>query len=147
MNLSELRPPKGQVHKPKRVGRGMGSGLGRTAGRGDKGQRSRSGFRQMRGFEGGQMPLHRRLPKRGFHNKFRKQYAVVNLETLARIEGAQTITPDLLLERGVIAKLHQGLRVLGEGELGRALLVQAHHFSQGARRKIEAAGGRAELIK
>ncbi len=147
MNLSELRPPKGQVHKPKRVGRGMGSGLGRTAGRGDKGQRSRSGFRQMRGFEGGQMPLHRRLPKRGFHNKFRKQYAVVNLETLARIEGAQTITPDLLLERGLIRKLHQGLRVLGEGELGRALLVQAHHFSQGARRKIEAAGGRAELIK
>ncbi len=146
MNLSQLRPPKGQVRSPKRVGRGMGSGLGKTAGRGEKGQRSRSGFRQKRGFEGGQMPLHRRLPKRGFHNIFKKRFAVVNLETLSRLEGADTITPELLLERGVIRRLRDGLRVLGNGEVGRAVTVRAHHFSENARRKIEAAGGRAEVI-
>jgi len=146
MNLSELRPPKGQVHKPKRVGRGMGSGLGKTAGRGEKGQRSRTGFSQKRGFEGGQMPLHRRLPKRGFTNPFKKRFAVVNLQTLARVEGAGTVTPELLLERGVISGLHHGLRVLGQGEVTQALVVQAHHFSASARKKIEAAGGRAELI-
>jgi large subunit ribosomal protein L15 len=146
MNLSELRPPKGQNHKPKRVGRGMGSGLGKTSGRGEKGQKSRSGYSQKRGFEGGQMPLHRRTPKRGFTNIFKKRYAVVNLATLGRIEGAETITPELLLERGAIRKIHAGLRVLGEGELGRALVVRAHHFSESARQKIEASGGRAELI-
>lgn len=146
MNLSELRPPRGQVHKPKRVGRGMGSGLGKTSGRGEKGQRSRSGFSQKRGFEGGQMPLHRRIPKRGFHNIFKKKYAVVNLEALARIKGAKTITPELLLERGVIRRLHEGLRVLGDGELKQGLVIQAHHFSEGARKKIEAAGGKAEVI-
>ncbi len=146
MNLSELRPPKGQVRKPKRVGRGMGSGLGKTAGRGEKGQRSRSGFRHKRGFEGGQMPLHRRVPKRGFHNIFKKKFAVVNLDTLARLEGADTITPELLQERGVFRRLRDGLRVLGDGELSRAVTVRAHHFSQSARRKIEAAGGKAELI-
>jgi large subunit ribosomal protein L15 len=146
MNLSELRPPKGQVHKPKRVGRGMGSGLGKTAGRGEKGQRSRTGFSQKRGFEGGQMPLHRRLPKRGFTNPFKKRFAVVNVQTLARVADAGAITPQLLLERGVISSLHHGLRVLGQGEVTRALVVQAHHFSESARKKIEAAGGRAELI-
>jgi large subunit ribosomal protein L15 len=146
MNLSELRPPKGQVHKPKRVGRGMGSGLGKTAGRGEKGQRSRTGFSQKRGFEGGQMPLHRRLPKRGFTNPFKKRFAVVNLQTLARVADAGTVTPQLLLERGVISSLHHGLRVLGQGEVTQALVVQAHHFSESARKKIEAAGGRAELI-
>src|SRR5881296_1853751 len=102
MNLSQLSPPKGQTRNPKRVGRGMGSGLGKTSGRGEKGQRSRSGFSQKRGFEGGQMPLHRRLPKRGFHNIFKKRYAVVNLDTLARLERVETITPELLIERGVI---------------------------------------------
>ncbi len=145
MDLSSLRPPKGQVRKPKRVGRGMGSG-GRRAGRGDKGQRSRSGFSLMRGFEGGQMPLHRRLPKRGFHNIFKKRFAVVNLETLARLKGVDTITPELLLERGVIRKLYDGLRVLGEGEWSRKATVRAHHFSRSAQQKIEAAGGKAEVI-
>jgi len=146
MNLSQLRPPKGQTRKPKRVGRGMGSGLGRTAGRGDKGQRSRTGFSQRRGFEGGQMPLYRRVPKRGFHNVFKKRFAVVNLERLVGLKGVATITPEVLLERGVIRHLHDGLRVLGEGEISRALTVRAHHFSESARRKIEAAGGRAELL-
>ena len=146
MNLSELRPPKGQTRRPKRVGRGMGSGLGKTSGRGEKGQKSRSGFSQKRGFEGGQMPLHRRLPKRGFHNIFKKKYAVVNLEALARIEDADTITPELLLKRGVFGRLRDGLRVLGSGDVGRAVTVRAHHFSGSARRKIEAAGGKAEVI-
>ena len=145
MNLSSLQPPRGQVRKPKRVGRGMGSG-GRRAGRGDKGQRSRSGFRLLRGFEGGQMPLHRRLPKRGFHNIFKKRYAVVNLEILERLEDAPTITPELLLERQLIKKLHDGLRVLGNGDCQRKVTVRAHYFSQSARRKIEAAGGTAEVI-
>jgi large subunit ribosomal protein L15 len=148
MNLSELRPPKGQTHKPKRVGRGMGSGLGKTAGRGEKGQRSRAGFSQKRGFEGGQMPLHRRLPKRGFSNyPFKKKFAIVNLEALGRLPEVETITPQVLLERGVISSLREGLRVLGEGELARAVVVQAHHFSASARKKIEAAGGRAEVIQ
>ena len=146
MNLSQLRPPKGQVRKPKRVGRGMGSGLGKTAGRGEKGQRSRSGFSQKPGFEGGQVPLHRRLPKRGFHNIFKKKFAVVNLDTLDRVDGAATITPELLKERGVVRRLRDGLRVLGGGEIGRAVTVRAHHFSESARRKIEAAGGKAEVI-
>jgi len=123
----------------------MGSG-GRRAGRGDKGQRSRSGFSLMRGFEGGQMPLHRRLPKRGFHNIFKKRFAVVNLETLARVKGGATITPEVLLEHGVIKKLHDGLRVLGEGQWSRKVTVRAHHFSRSAREKIEAAGGKAEVI-
>ena len=146
MNLSQLRPPRGQVHKPKRVGRGMGSGRGKTSGRGEKGQRSRSGFSMRAGFEGGQMPLHRRVPKRGFRNLFKKQFAVINLEALGRVADAETVTPDLLLERGVIRRLHDGLRVLGQGELGRAVVVRAHHFSASAQRKIEAAGGRAEVI-
>ena len=146
MNLSQLSPPRGQVQKPKRIGRGMGSGRGKTAGRGEKGQKSRSGFRHKRGFEGGQMPLLRRIPKRGFHNIFKKKFAVVNLDALARLEGVETITPDLLEERGVIRRLRDGLRVLGKGEIGRAVTVRAHHFSAGARRKIEAAGGQAEVI-
>lgn len=145
MNLSSLRPPKGQVHKRKRVGRGMGSG-GRRAGRGDKGQRSRSGFSLMRGFEGGQMPLHRRLPKRGFHNIFKKRYAVVNLDIVERLKDVDTITPELLLERGVIRKLHDGLRVLGNGECKRKVTVRAHYFSESARQKIAGAGGMAEVI-
>jgi large subunit ribosomal protein L15 len=144
MNLSSLRPPKGQTHSVKRVGRGMGSG-GRRAGRGDKGQRSRSGYSRRFGFEGGQNPLIRRIPKRGFHNLFKKRYAVVNLETLARLEKVDTVTPELLLERGVIKKLHHGLRVLGDGECGK-LTVKAHYFSASARKKIEAAGGKAEVI-
>lgn len=145
MKLNKLRPPKGQVHRPKRVGRGIGAG-GRRAGKGDKGQRSRAGFSLMRGFEGGQMPLHRRLPKRGFRNIFKKKYAIVNLETLVGLEGVDTITPDLLLDRGLVKKLHLGLRVLGDGECGRKLTVKAHYFSASAKKKIEAAGGHAEVI-
>ena len=145
MKLNSLRPPKGQTRKPKRVGRGMGSG-GRRAGRGDKGQRSRSGFSLLRGFEGGQMPLHRRLPKRGFRNIFKKRYAVVNLEILKRLQGVDTVTPELLLERGFIKKLHEGLRVLGDGECKSKITMRAHHFSESARKKIEAAGGKAEVI-
>ena len=146
MNLSELRPPKGQTHKRKRVGRGMGSGLGKTSGRGEKGQRSRSGYSRKRGFECGQMPLHRRLPKRGFKNVFKKKFAIVNLEKLGAIAGVDTITPQVLMEHRVIGKLHEGLRVLGGGELSRAVVVRAHYFSESARQKIEAAGGKAEVI-
>lgn len=145
MRLNQLRPPRGQKHHPKRVGRGMGSG-GRRAGRGDKGQRSRSGYSSRLGFEGGQNPLIRRIPKRGFTNIFKKRYAVVNLETLARLKDVDTVTPELLLERGVVKKLHQGLRVLGDGDCPSKLTVRAHYFSQSARQKIEAAGGKAEVI-
>lgn len=145
MRLNELRPPKGQTRKPKRVGRGMGSG-GRRAGRGDKGQKSRSGYSRRLGFEGGQNPLIRRLPKRGFHNIFKKKFAIVNLEDLSRVEGANPITPEVLLAKGVIHKLHKGLRILGRGEFTAKVTVMAHHFSESAKQKIEAAGGKAELI-
>jgi large subunit ribosomal protein L15 len=145
MNLSGLKPPRGQKHAPKRVGHGMGSGHGKTSGRGMKGQHSISGFRQKRGFEGGQMPLHRRLPKRGFTNIFKKQFAIVNVGTLARLEGDH-FGPDQLLERGVVKKLGDGLKILGAGELTRAITVQAHQFSQAALAKIQQAGGKVEII-
>lgn len=145
MNLSGLKPPKGQKHAPKRVGHGMGSGHGKTSGRGMKGQHSISGFRQKRGFEGGQMPLHRRLPKRGFTNIFKKQFAIVNVGALARLEG-DSFGPDQLLERGVVKKLGDGLKILGAGELSRAITVQAHQFSKAALAKIQQAGGKAEII-
>jgi large subunit ribosomal protein L15 len=145
MNLSDLRPPAGQKHSRKRIGRGMGSGLGKTATRGSKGQRAGTGFGQKRGFEGGQMPLHRRLPKRGFKNIFKKQYAVVNLGRLQRLEG-DDFTPDRLIEMGVIHKVKDGVKVLGSGELKRKIRVEAHLFSNSAREKIQAAGGEAALI-
>lgn len=145
MNLSNLKPPAGQKHKKKRIGRGMGSGTGKTAGRGTKGARSISGYSIMRGFEGGQMPLHRRLPKRGFTNIFKKQYAVVNLNTLEKLEG-ESFSPDHLMELGIVKKLGDGLKVLGTGVLTRKITVQAHRFSKSAREKIEAAGGAAELV-
>src|SRR2546423_5866551 len=125
MNLSNLRPPAGQKKNKKRIGRGMGSGTGKTAGRGTKGQKSISGFGQKRGFEGGQMPLHRRLPKRGFTNIFKKQYAVVNLGRLDKLEG-DTFTADRLIELGVVKKLGEGLKVLGTGQLTRKITVEAH---------------------
>src|ERR1700721_4269073 len=131
MNLSDLKPPVGQKKPRKRVGRGMGSGTGKYSTRGAKGQRSISGFGQKRGFEGGQMPLHRRLPKRGFTNIFKKQYAIINLNKLEKLEG-DTFTPDHLLEYGVIKKLHEGLKVLGTGQLTRKLRVEAHLFSKSA---------------
>ncbi len=145
MNLSGLKPPAGQKHSKRRLGRGMGSGRGKTAGRGQKGQKSVSGYKRMRGFEGGQMPLHRRLPKRGFHNIFKKEYAVVNVGRLALLEGS-SFTPERLVELGVVKALGDGLKVLGSGELTRPLQVQAHLFSKSAQEKILAAGGSAAVI-
>ncbi len=143
-NLSTLRPPKGATANRKRVGRGMGSGMGKTSTRGHKGQRSRSGSRMMRGFEGGQMPLHRRLPKRGFTNIFRTEYQVVNLDRLAGL-GETNITPELMVKNGLAGK-NDLIKVLGDGELKSALTVQAHKFSKSAQEKITKAGGKAELI-
>ena len=143
-NLSTLRPPKGATANKKRVGRGMGSGMGKTSTRGHKGQRSRSGSRMMRGFEGGQMPLHRRLPKRGFTNIFRTEYQVVNLERLVEL-GESNITPELLVKRGLAGK-NELIKVLGDGELKSALTVLAHKFSKSAQEKIVKAGGKAEVV-
>ena len=145
MNLSSLRPPAGQKRARKRVGRGMGSGHGKTSTRGHKGQRAVSGFSQKRGFEGGQMPLHRRMPKRGFTNIFRKEYAVVNLERLNALEGEE-FGPERLRELGVVKQIRDGLKVLGEGDLTRAITVRAHKFSKSAAEKIAAAGGKAEVL-
>jgi large subunit ribosomal protein L15 len=145
MDLSSLKPPAGQKHRKKRVGRGMGSGRGKTSTRGSKGQRAISGYSKMRGFEGGQMPLHRRLPKRGFKNIFKKEYAIVNLRDLAKLEG-DSFTVDRLVELGVVGKLGDGLKVLGTGELTRAITVEAHVFSKSAADKIQKAGGQAKLI-
>ena len=146
MDLSNLRPPKGAKHSKKRVGRGQGSGQGKTAGRGHKGAKSRSGFKHKRGFEGGQMPLHRRVPKRGFHNPFREEFEVVNLDTLGeRFEAGTEVTPELLRERGLIS--HNGqVKVLARGDISKALTVRAHKFSGKAAEKIAAAGGRAEVV-
>ena len=147
MNLSDLKPPKGAKHAKKRVGRGYGSGNGVTSGRGDKGQKSRSGFKRKRGFEGGQMPLHRRLPKRGFFNPFRVEYTVVNLDTLAeRFEAGAVVTPEVLCERGIVRSRRKPIKVLARGEIDRALNVKAHKFSGRAAEKIQAAGGSAEVV-
>ena len=145
MNLSGLKPPAGQTRLKKRVGRGMGSGTGKTSGRGHKGQKAVSGFGQKRGFEGGQMPLHRRLPKRGFTNIFKKQFAIVNLGRLEKLEG-DVFNADKLTELGVIHKLGAGLKILGAGQLTRAITVEAHHFSKSAAEKIAKAGGQAQVI-
>ena len=145
MNLSDLQPPAGQTHSRKRVGRGMGSGLGKTSGKGHKGARAISGYSMMRGFEGGQMPLHRRLPKRGFTNIFKKQFAIVNLGRLEKLEG-DTFNADSLLAAGVIHKVHDGLKVLGTGVLTRKITVEAHHFSKSALEKIRQAGGTAQVV-
>jgi large subunit ribosomal protein L15 len=145
MNLSNLRPPKGQKQKKQRIGQGMGSGRGKYSGRGAKGARSISGYSMMRGFEGGQMPLHRRLPKRGFTNIFRKEYAIVNVGRLEQLDG-DTFDPGRLLELGVIKKLESGLKVLGSGDLKRKISVKAHVFSKSALEKIQKAGGSGEVI-
>lgn len=145
MNLSNLKPPAGQKHSRKRIGRGMGSGRGKTATRGSKGQGAGTGFSLMRGFEGGQMPLHRRLPKRGFTNIFKKHYAVVNLGRLDRLEG-DTFTPGRLVELGVVRKVCDGVKILGSGELTRKIRVEAHLFSRSALEKIRKAGGEAAVI-
>lgn len=146
MDLSNLKPPAGQKHANKRVGRGMGSRRGKTAGRGHKGAKAVSGYSKMRGFEGGQMPMHRRLPKRGFTNIFKKKYALVNLKRLNELEG-DTFDFDKLQAAGIVRKLGDGLKVLGNGELTRAITVTAHHFSEAAKQKIEAAGGKAQLVE
>jgi large subunit ribosomal protein L15 len=145
MNLSTVRAPKKASENRKRVGRGMGSGMGKTSARGHKGQRSRSGSRMMRGFEGGQMPLHRRMPKRGFTNIFRKEYSIVNLEALAAL-GETTINPDVLRKAGVIKTKHP-VKILGDGELKSAITVHAHKFSKSAQEKITKAGGKFEVLQ
>ena len=144
MNLSTIRAPKKANSNKKRVGRGMGSGIGKTSGRGHKGQRSRSGSRMMRGFEGGQMPLHRRLPKRGFTNIFRTEYSVVNVGDLAGL-GQKTINQEVLIKAGLCSK-NDLIKVLGDGELKSALTVQAHKFSKSAEEKITKAGGKVEVL-
>ena len=148
MALHDLKPAKGSVRNRKRVGRGPGSGLGKTAGRGEKGQKSRSGFARKPGFEGGQMPLHRRLPKRGFTNAdFRKEFATVNLGRLEVFEAGTIVTPELLVKQGIVKRLRDGLKVLADGQLTKALTVHAHRFSGKAQERIAALGGKTELIQ
>ena len=148
MGLHNLKPAKGSVKNRTRVGRGPGSGLGKTAGRGEKGQKSRSGFSRKPGFEGGQMPLHRRIPKRGFTNSpFRKEFACVNLGRLEVFEAGTIVTPELLMRQGIVRKLRDGLKVLADGQLTKALTVHAHRFSGKAQERIAALGGKAELIQ
>jgi large subunit ribosomal protein L15 len=147
IGLNNLRPAEGATHKKKRLGRGPGSGLGKTSGRGNKGQKSRSGYSGKIGFEGGQMPLQRRLPKRGFTNIFRKQWIEVTVATLEKsFEAGDSITPETMHERGVIAKGKRDIVVLGTGDLTKALTISAHRFTKGARQKIEAAGGTVNII-
>ncbi len=147
VNLSNLQPPRGSRHRKVRVGRGMGSKLGKTAGRGNKGNKSRSGYSRRRGFEGGQMPLHRRIPKRGFRNPFGQDYAVVNVERLNGFAAGDTVTPETLRERGLVRAAGEEVKILGEGELAVALTVRAHAFSRSAREKIARAGGKVEVLQ
>ena len=146
MRLHDLRPAEGSTKSKKRVGGGPGSGLGTTAGRGMNGQNSRSGGGVRPGFEGGQMPLFRRIPKRGFNNVFKKEWTIVNVEALNNFEDGVEITPELLLESGIVSKINYGIKILGDGELNKKLTVKANKFTQSAITKIEAAGGKAEVI-
>ena len=145
--LSNLKPPRGSRHRKVRIGRGMGSKMGKTAGAGNKGQQSRRGYSRRAGFEVGQMPLHRRLPKRGFANPFSKTFAVVNVESLNAFAAGQTVTPEALVGVGLVRAMRDGVKVLGDGELKVALTVQAHAFSKSAREKIEGAGGKIEILQ
>lgn len=147
LSLNNLHPSKGSTHKKKRVGRGPGSGLGKTAGRGEKGQKSRSGYSAKIGFEGGQMPLHRRLPKRGFRNPFHRSYSIVNVEMLNAFAAGETVTPEALLARGLVRAHRDGVKVLGDGNLKVALTVRAHAFSRSAEEKIARAGGKVEVLQ
>ncbi len=144
--LSNLKPPRGSRHRKVRVGRGKGSKMGKTAGAGNKGQQSRRGYSRRPGFEGGQMPLHRRLPKRGFHSPFPKEFAIVNVETLNAFAAGDTVTPEALAGRGIVRALRDGVKILGDGELKVALTVQAHAFSKSAQEKITGAGGKIEVL-
>ena len=146
LKLHDIKPAKGANRKRKRIGRGPGSGSGKTAGRGHKGQKSRSGYSRKIGFEGGQMPLYRRLPKRGFRNIFAKKYAIVNVQDLNCFEEGATVTPVMVQEQGLVKKVHSGLRVLGQGKLEKKLTVKAHHFTESARQKIEKMGGSIEVL-
>jgi large subunit ribosomal protein L15 len=146
MKLHELTPAPGSRHSRKRLGRGPGSGLGKTSGRGHKGQWARSGGGVRPGFEGGQNPLFRRLPKRGFTNIHRKEFAVVNVEELNRFEAGTEVTPELLVESGIVKNPRDGIKILGDGDLGVKLTVKANKFSQSAVEKIQAAGGKTEVI-
>ena len=145
--LSNLKPPRGSRHRKVRVGRGMGSKMGKTAGAGNKGQQSRRGYSRRPGFEGGQMPLHRRLPKRGFSSPFPKSFAVVNVESLNAFAAGDTVTPQTLNERGVVRAVRDRIKILGDGELKIALTVRAHAFSKSAQEKIAQAGGTIEVLK
>lgn len=145
MNLSDIQAPPGQTHSKRRIGRGMGSGRGKTSGRGHKGQKAGTGYSMMRGFEGGQMPLHRRLPKRGFTNIFRKEYAIVNVGLLEKLEG-DSFDMARLRELGVVKKVLSGLKILGAGDLSRTISVRADVFSKSAEEKIKSAGGVAERV-
>ncbi|MGA9883818.1 MAG: 50S ribosomal protein L15 [Candidatus Acidiferrales bacterium] len=144
--LSNLKPPRGSRHRKVRVGRGMGSKLGKTSGAGNKGQQSRRGYSRRAGFEGGQMPLHRRLPKRGFSSPFPKSFAVVNVDSLNAFGAGETVTPESLAGHGLIRATRGGIKILGDGELKVALTVRAHAFSKSAEEKIARAGGRVEVI-
>lgn len=146
MGLEKLKPARGSVRSARRIGRGPGSGRGKTAGRGSKGAKSRSGYSRRRGFEGGQMPLIRRVPKRGFHNKFAKKLVTVNVRDLDGFADGTVVTSELLRANRRIRGVGDGLKVLGDGELTKKLVVQAQFFSSGARAKIEAAGGRVEVV-
>jgi large subunit ribosomal protein L15 len=144
--LSNLKPPRGSRHRKVRVGRGMGSKLGKTSGAGNKGQQSRRGYSRRPGFEGGQMPLHRRLPKRGFSQPFSKTFAVVNVDSLNAFAAGETVTPESLVKRGIVRAMRDGVKVLGDGELKVAVTVQAHAFSKSAEEKIAKAGGKVEVL-
>jgi large subunit ribosomal protein L15 len=144
--LSNLKPPRGSRHRKVRVGRGMGSKMGKTAGAGNKGQQSRRGYSRRPGFEGGQMPLHRRLPKRGFSSPFPKEFAVVNVESLNVFSSGDTVTPEALTGRGIVRAVRDRIKILGDGELKVALTVHAHAFSKSAQEKIDGAGGKAETL-
>lgn len=146
LGLHNIKRPKGANKNRRRVGRGPGSGRGQTSGRGDKGQKSRSGYSQRFGFEGGQMPLYRRIPKRGFTNIFAKKFIVMNVRDLNRFEDGAVVSPELLIEQKIVKTVKDGLRILGEGELDKKLTVRAHHFSGSARKKIEEAGGTVEVL-
>ncbi len=146
VNLSNLKPPRGSRHRKVRVGRGIGSKLGKTAGKGNKGQKSRKGYSRRPGFEGGQMPLRRRIPKRGFHNPTRVEYAVVNVEGLNIFPAGTTVTRELLIGSGLIRQVRAEIKVLGDGELATSLTVQAHKFSKSAEEKITRAGGKVEIL-
>jgi large subunit ribosomal protein L15 len=147
MELGKLKPKKGSKHAKKRVGRGPGSGHGKTASRGEKGQKSRSGYSQRVGFEGGQMPLVRRLPKRGFTNIFKKEYAIVNVSDLERFDAGATIDEGTLRKAGLVKGQVDGIKVLGDGKLSKKLVVNAHKFSASAKKQIEAAGGTCQEIQ